>query len=112
MLALAVMLAAFALGARRIFSGWFGGGDVKLDRGRVRARQLSGLHAGSSFRVSSAGAVLAVVQAAAQGRLVTSFATLRRLALTGAAPPAPTLLPYGVAIAGGSTAYASRRCFP
>jgi hypothetical protein len=52
------------------------------------------------------GAVLGIVQAAGQRRLLAFIRNATALAMTGAAPQTPTLLPYGVAIAGGSTAYA------
>lgn len=111
MLALAVMLVAFALGAVAFSSGWFGGGDVKLIAAACGLVSYPGCM-WLVLEVLIAGAVLAVVQAAAQGRLRSVIRNATLLALTGAAPPAPVLLPYGVAIAGGSTAYAFSTLLP
>ncbi len=111
MLVLAVMTVSFAVGTLAFSAGWFGGGDVKLIAAACGLVSYPGC-IWLVLAVLIAGAVLAVVQAAAQGRLSSVFRNATLLALTGAAPPTPALLPYGVAIAGGSTAYALATLFP
>jgi prepilin peptidase CpaA len=110
-LVLVVMAAAFALGAVAFSAGWFGGGDVKLV---AVACGLSG-YPGCLVLVVSvliSGAVLALVQAAGQRRLVTFIRSASTLALTGSPPQTRTLVPYGVAIAAGSCAYVVSTLLP
>jgi prepilin peptidase CpaA len=111
LLVLAAMTASFALGSLAFSAGWFGGGDVKL----VTAACGLVSYPGCVWLVLSiliAGAVLALVQAAGQRRLAPFIRNASALALTGSVPQTPTLLPYGVAIAGGSTAYAVSTLLP
>jgi len=105
LLVLAVMLAAFVVGMVAFSAGWFGGGDVKLIASACGLAGYPGCGA-LVFSILIAGAVLALVQAARQRRLGTIIRNASALAFTGAVPQTQTLLPYGVAIAGGSTAYA------
>jgi prepilin peptidase CpaA len=111
LLVLAVMTASFALGTLAFSAGWFGGGDVKLMAAACGLVSYPGC-LWLVLAVFIAGAVLAVTQAAAQGRLSSVVRNAALLALTGAVPQTPSLLPYGVAIAGGSTAYAFATLIP
>lgn len=104
LLVLAVILASFAIGAVAFSAGWFGGGDVKLITAACGLAGYPGCVA-LVFFILIAGAVLALVQAARQGRLGMIIRNASMLALTGSVPQTQTLLPYGVAIAGGSSAY-------
>ena len=101
----AVMIVSFALGALAFSVGWLGGGDVKLIAAACGVAGYPGCIWLVLFILIS-GAVLGIVQAAGQRRLLAFIRNATALAMTGAAPQTPTLLPYGVAIAGGSTAYA------
>lgn len=108
---LAVMLASFALGTLAFSAGWFGGGDVKL----IAAACGLVTYPGCVWLVLSiliAGAVLALAQAARQRRLVDLLRSAAALPLSGAAPATRTLIPYGVAIAGGSIVYAAATLLP
>lgn len=108
---LAVIAASFALGAVAFSAGWFGGGDVKL----VAAACGLVSYPGCLLLVVSiliCGAILGVVQAAGQRRLVTFVRSAATLALTGSPPQTRTLLPYGVAIAAGSSAYVVATLLP
>ncbi|HWT07485.1 MAG TPA: prepilin peptidase [Xanthomonadales bacterium] len=102
--AIAVMTAAFAIGSFAYSAGWFGGGDVKLI---AACCGLVGFPAAIPFAldVLVAGGVLALVAAAANGRLVALVRSTATVAVRGAATE-KTTLPYGVAIAAGSIAYA------
>jgi prepilin peptidase CpaA len=101
--AIASGLVAFALGALAFSRGWFGGGDVKL------------LAAGCCLvsypncitlvvAVLATGALLALVSAALQGRLVALIRSTASVAAHGS-PTERIALPYGIAIAGGSIVY-------
>jgi hypothetical protein len=56
--------------------------------------------------------VLALAQAVRARRLVSLVRSAALLATTGSPPESPALLPYGVAIAGGSVAYACSILLP
>jgi prepilin peptidase CpaA len=105
LIVLAVMLASFALGALAFSAGWLGGGDVKLVAAACGLASYPGCIELVAC-IAIAGGVLALAQAARQRRLLGIIRTASVMALTGSAPQTQTLLPYGVAIAGGSTAYA------
>ena len=111
LLVLGAMSASFALGALAFSAGWFGGGDVKLVCAACGLVSYPGC-VGLVVSILIAGAVLALAQAVVQRRLVTFIRNTSTLARTGARPETATLLPYGVAIAGGSTAYAFATLFP
>ncbi len=111
LLVLAVMLAAFVLGALAFSAGWFGGGDVKLMAAACGLVSYPGCMALVVF-ILIAGGALALIHAARAGRLVSIIRNASALVLTGCPPPAQTLLPYGVAIAGGSAAYALSTLLP
>ena len=111
LLVVAVMLASFALGTLAFSAGWFGGGDVKLMTAVCGLVSYPGCVALVVF-ILIAGGALALLHAARAGRLVTIIRNASMVALTGCAPPTPTLLPYGVAIAGGSAAYALSTLLP
>jgi prepilin peptidase CpaA len=102
--AIAAMAVAFVLGSFAYSAGWFGGGDVKLI---AACCGLVGFPAAIPFAldVLVAGGVLALVAAAANGRLVALVRSTAAVAVRGAATE-KTTLPYGVAIAAGSIAYA------
>lgn len=108
---LAAMAASFALGAVAFSAGWFGGGDVKLISAACGLVSYPGCLLLVLF-ILIAGAVLALGQAAVERRLVVFLRSASALAITGAAPPTRTLLPYGVAIAVGSAAYALSTLLP
>jgi len=101
---LGVMLAVFALGSVAYSAGWFGGGDVKLI---AAACGLAGYPQCVPLLlfILMAGGVLALAEAARRRRLVALVRNASLLATTGRAPESATLLPYGVAIAGGSAAF-------
>jgi len=109
--ALAAMLASFALGTAAYAAGWFGGGDVKLLSAACGLASYPGCVTLVLF-VLIAGAVLALAQAAGERRLGTLLRNAAALAYGGEAPVTGSLLPYGVAIAGGSAAYACSTFFP
>ena len=111
LIALAAMGAAFALGFLAFSAGWFGGGDVKLLAAACGLVSYPGCLSLVAF-VLVAGAVLALAQAARTRRLVSLVRNASLLATTGAPPESPVLLPYGVAIAGGSVAYACSILLP
>jgi prepilin peptidase CpaA len=102
--AIGAMIAAFVLGSFAYSAGWFGGGDVKLI---AACCGVVGFPAALPFvlDVLVAGGVLALVTAAANGRLVALVRSTATVAARGAATE-KTTLPYGVAIAAGSIAYA------
>ena len=102
--AIAAMVVAFVLGSFAYSAGWFGGGDVKLV---AACCGVVGFPAAVPFvlDVLVAGGVLALVAAAANGRLVALVRSTAAVAVRGAATE-KTTLPYGVAIAAGSIAYA------
>lgn len=105
LVALATMLVAFGVGSLAFSTGWLGGGDVKL----IAVACGLASFPGSIALVSSiliAGGVIAIAQAARTGRLVTLVRDVSTMVVTRGAPQHRTLLPYGVAIAVGSAAYA------
>ena len=110
-LALAAMLAAFTAGSIAFAAGWFGGGDVKLIAACCGFASLPGSIALMLY-VLVAGALLALATAAARGRLVTLVRSTAALAAHGAPLETTMLVPYGVAIAAGSFAYAVSTVVP
>jgi prepilin peptidase CpaA len=110
LLSLAAMIAAFLVGSVAFSAGWFGGGDVKLI---AVCCGLAGFPGALSLvlYVLVAGALLAVVTALARGRLVALVRSTASVAAHGAPTEEPAL-PYAVAIAGGSIAYAVSSIFP
>jgi prepilin peptidase CpaA len=102
--AIATMIAAFVLGSFAYSAGWFGGGDVKLI---AACCGVAGFPAAFPLvlDILVAGGVLALVAAAANGRLVALVRSTVSVATHGAATERTTL-PYGVAIAAGSVVYA------
>ncbi len=97
------MAAAFAAGSIAFSAGWFGGGDVKLIAACCGLAGFPGAVSLVLF-ILIAGAVLALVTAAARGRLVALVRSTAAVAAHGA-PTAQVPLPYAVAIAGGSIAF-------
>ena len=108
---LAAMGAPFVLGTLAFSAGWFGGGDVKLLSAACGLVSFPGCVSLVLF-ILIAGAVLALVQAARRRRLASLVRSAYALVHAGSAPQTGTLLPYGVAIAGGSAAYAVSTWFP
>lgn len=104
-LAIAAMIVAFAFGALAFSAGWFGGGDVKLIAVACGLVGYPGCIMLVLF-ILVGGAVLALAEVARQRRLVSFLRNAVAVATTGSAPETPTVLPYGVAIAGGSVVYA------
>jgi prepilin peptidase CpaA len=102
--AIAAMIAAFVLGSFAYSAGWFGGGDVKLI---AACCGVVGFPAAVPLvlDILVAGGVLALIAAAANGRLVALVRSTAAVAARGTATE-KTALPYGVAIAAGSVAYA------
>ncbi len=102
--AIAAMLVAFVLGSLAYSAGWFGGGDVKLI---AACCGLAGFPAAIPLvlYILVAGGILALVAAAVSGRLVALVRSTAAIATRGAATE-KTTLPYGIAIAAGSVAYA------
>jgi len=111
MTALAVMLSAFVAGSVAFSAGWFGGGDVKLIAACCGFASFPGAIALVLY-VLVAGALLALVTAAARGRLVALVHSTATLAAHGAPLEKGVLLPYGVAIAAGSVVYAASTVVP
>jgi len=110
-LALAAMACAFAVGTMAFTAGWFGGGDVKLIAVCCGFASLPG-SISLVLYVLVAGALLALVTAAARGRLVALVRSTAAVAVHGAPGERDMLLPYGVAIAAGSFAYAASTVVP
>ena len=98
-----VMIAAFMAGSIAFSLGWFGGGDVKLI---AACCGLAGFPGAVTLVLSIliAGAVLALVTAAARGRLVALVKSTAAVAAHGA-PAGEVPLPYALAIFGGSVAF-------
>ena len=109
--ALAAMIAAFAVASLAFSAGWCGGGDVKLIAACCGFASFPGAIA-LLLDVLVAGAVLALVTAAARGRLVALVHGTLALAAQGARLEHVMLLPYGVAIAAGSAVYAVSTVVP
>jgi prepilin peptidase CpaA len=110
-LALAAMVAAFAAGTIAFSAGWFGGGDVKLIAACCGFASFPGA-VWLVLYVLVAGAMLALAVATARGRLVALVRSTAAIATYGAPGERGTLLPYGVAIAAGSCAYAVSTVVP
>ena len=108
--ALATLAVMLLIGTYAFARGWFGGGDVKLLAACCGLAGLPGSIALVLY-VLVAGALLALVTAAARGRLVSLVRSTTLVAARGT-PSQTTLLPYGVAIAGGSFAYAASTVVP
>jgi prepilin peptidase CpaA len=103
LIAVASMFIAFLAGSLAFSAGWFGGGDVKLIAACCALVSFPGSGA-LVLDILVAGAFLALVTAAVNGRLVTLLRST--VAVVSHAPPAQsTTLPYGVAIAAGSITY-------
>ena len=107
-----IYITVMALGLLAFSLGWLGGGDVKL---LAAASAAFGFPDCIAFVIytSIGGGIIAVAVSLAQGRLFTvfrgAFNVLRPLAVRGTvaiAPSAPTMLPYGCAIALGATVVA------
>jgi prepilin peptidase CpaA len=109
-LALGAMLAAFAIGSVTFTAGWFGGGDVKLLAACCGLASFPG-SISLVLYVLVAGMLLALVTAAMSGRLVALVRSTAAVAMHGA-PVEKNTLPYGVAIAAGSFAYAVSTIVP
>jgi prepilin peptidase CpaA len=109
--ALAAMLAAFVAASIAFSAGWFGGGDVKLIAACCGFASFPGSIALVLY-VLVAGALLALVTAAARGRLVALVQSTAALATRGVRLEQTLLLPYGVAIAAGSAVYAVSTVVP
>jgi prepilin peptidase CpaA len=110
-IALAAMTCAFAAGTLAFSAGWFGGGDVKLIAACCGFASFPG-SISLVLYVLIAGAMLALVTAAARGRLITLVRSTAAVAAHGASGDRDMLLPYGVAIAAGSCAYAASTVVP
>jgi Flp pilus assembly protein protease CpaA len=110
-IALAAMLCAFVAGSLAFSAGWFGGGDVKLLTACCGFASFPG-SVSLVLYVLAAGALLALVTAAARGRLVALVRSTATVAAHGAPGESEMLLPYGVAIAAGSCAYAASTVVP
>ena len=109
--ALAAMLAAFVAASIAFSAGWFGGGDVKLVAACCGFASFPGSIALVLY-VLVAGALLALVTAAARGRLVALVQSTAALTTRGVRLEQTLLLPYGVAIAAGSAVYAVSTVVP
>jgi prepilin peptidase CpaA len=103
LVALATMLAAFAAGTLAFQAGWFGGGDVKLLAACCGFVSFPGCVT-LVLDVLIAGALLALVSAAIDGRLVGLVRSVFAVATRGV-PTAQHTVPYAVAIAGGTAVY-------
>ncbi len=106
----ATLCAAFALGSCAFSAGWFGGGDVKLIAACCGLASMPGAITLVLY-ILVCGAFLALVTAALSGRLVALVRSTAGVAARGTATE-KTLLPYGVAIAAGSTVYAISTLVP
>ncbi|MDB5073756.1 MAG: Prepilin peptidase CpaA [Candidatus Eremiobacteraeota bacterium] len=104
------MAAAFLAGSVAFSAGWFGGGDVKLI---AACCGIAGFPAAVwlVLDILIAGAVLALVTAAARGRLVALVRSTAAVAARGT-PVGEVPLPYAVAIAAGSIAFAAAPLVP
>jgi prepilin peptidase CpaA len=109
-LALGAMTAAFAIGSVAFTAGWFGGGDVKLLAACCGLASFPG-SISLVLYVLVAGMLLAFVTAAMSGRLVALVRSTAAVAMHGA-PVEKNTLPYGVAIAAGTFAYALSTIVP
>jgi prepilin peptidase CpaA len=101
--ALAVMVAVFALGTVAFSFGWFGGGDVKLLAACCGVASWPGALSLVLFTII-AGGLVSIVEAAMRGRLRAVLLSTARTALTNV-PTERLFVPYAVAIAIGAGAY-------
>ena len=108
--ALASLCAAFALGAVAFSAGWFGGGDVKLIAACCGLVSVPGSII-LVLEILMCGGLLALATAAVQGRLGALVRSTAAVAMHGS-PTETNTLPYGVAIAAGSIAYAVSTSLP
>jgi prepilin peptidase CpaA len=108
--ALAALCAAFALGAMAFSAGWFGGGDVKLIAACCGLVSFPGSIT-LVLEILICGGLLALATAAVQGRLGALVRSTAAVAMYGS-PAEKNALPYGVAIAAGSIAYAVSSSLP
>ncbi|BDE07014.1 type 4 prepilin peptidase 1 [Vulcanimicrobium alpinum] len=108
--AVAAMLAAFALGTVAFSLGWFGGGDVKLIAAASGLVSFPDCIALVAY-ILAAGALLSLVSAAVNGRLVSLVRSTIAVATHGA-PTETNKLPYGIAIAAGSLFYSLSQLVP
>lgn len=106
LLTIALMAVAFALGMCAFSAGWFGGGDVKLIAAACGLVSYPGAFSLVLF-ILAAGAVLALFEVIRQRRLVSFLRSALAVATHSPTPEAPTVLPYGVAIAAGSIVFAA-----
>ena len=107
---LATMLVVFLAGSVAFSAGWLGGGDVKLiaaSCGLVGSNGATWL----VLDILLAGAVVALVTAAARGRLVALVRSTAAIATHGA-PVEKHTVPYAVAIAAGSIVYVASTLAP
>jgi prepilin peptidase CpaA len=104
------MAAAFLAGSVAFSAGWFGGGDVKLI---AACCGIVGFPGALSLvlAILVAGALLALVTAAARGRLVALVRSTAAVAARGA-PAGEVPLPYALAIFAGSVAFAAAPLVP
>jgi prepilin peptidase CpaA len=110
LVAIAAMLVAFALGTVVFNLGWFGGGDVKLVAAACGLVSYPNCIALVAY-ILATGALVALITAAVNGRLVALVRSTMAVAAHGA-PTESSKLPYGVAIAGGSAVYALSLLLP
>lgn len=107
-----LLLGVLVVGTVAFAQGWLGGGDVKL-----LAAANASLPPGDALAFMTytaiGGGILALVLAAATGRLPSALASVARIVRpfalygsAGAAPAAPTTMPYALAIAAGFIAVA------
>lgn len=109
--AIAALLFALLIGSGIFFAGWLGGGDIKLMAACCALVGLPG-SVGLIIVIFVAGAFLSLLAAAWRGRLVPllrgTFVFFRHGFTEGGAGT----VPYGVAIAAGSFAYALTALVP
>jgi prepilin peptidase CpaA len=104
------MIAAFVAGSLAFSAGWFGGGDVKLI---AACCGFAGFPGAISLvlDILIAGAILALIAAAARGRLLALVRSTAAVAARGA-PVGEVPLPYAVAIAAGSIVFVATSLVP
>lgn len=111
-LTIALMSFVFVAGTFAFSLRLFGGGDVKL---LVACCGLAGIHGAATlmFYTFLAGGIVAIVEACRARRLSSVLVGTVRIATHGVTPARATTVPYGLAIAIGSIAYAlSVSAFP
>jgi prepilin peptidase CpaA len=99
-----VMLAAFIAGTFAFSLGWFGGGDVKLLAACCGFAKFPGA-VELVFYTFLAGGVVALIDVARRRQLRSTLFGLFQI-VGGVKPTSTSGVPYGVAIAGGTCAYA------